>query len=124
MIKAGPKKIVKSQTATNIIKPSATNVVQAVNRSPVILAPITEIGIIAIGQQGIPGTDGSNVLVKEVPIGEINSINKEFVLSNIPQTLCLFLNGLAQQDFSVSGTIVTLPDAPLPDDQLLALYSY
>lgn len=68
--------------------------------------------------------------VNEAPAGNKNGSNTSFTLANAPaaaSSLMLFLNGLAMTPsthFSVSGTAITLSEAPVSGDDLRAVYFY
>lgn len=65
----------------------------------------------------------------ETPSGSVNGSNVTFTLANTPQSgkLLLFLNGLLQEegsgnDFTISGTTITMAVAPTTGDKLRATY--
>jgi len=67
----------------------------------------------------------------ETPSGTINGINDEFTLANAPTagTLRVFLNGLRMRegsgnDFTVTGTTLTMLQIPETDDDLQVDYLY
>lgn len=63
--------------------------------------------------------------------GTVDGVNTNFTLAytpTTPQTIMLFLNGIlleqgAGNDFTISGTSVTLAEAPLPESKVTATYS-
>ena len=68
-----------------------------------------------------------NFIAGEVVSGTINGSNTAFTLVNTPQWLQLTLNGQILQsgagnDFTISGTAITMLYAPLTGDKLLAWY--
>lgn len=73
----------------------------------------------------VPG----EVILRETPSGNIDGINKTFVLANDPHgTELLYLNGLLQEpgagnDYTISGTTITLAVAPKVGGRLKANYS-
>ena len=68
-------------------------------------------------------------VTREVPTGDIDGANKDFVLSSIPQsgTEEVYLNGILQNatsnDYSISGATITFVDAPLATYVLLVSYN-
>jgi len=71
----------------------------------------------------------SDIICNEIPTGDINSSNTEFVLANTPETgsVSVFLNGLLQQpgggeDYTISGSTITFVAAPDTNDILLVNY--
>jgi hypothetical protein len=63
--------------------------------------------------------------------GAVDGVNTNFTLAYTPtttSTIMLFLNGVLLEqgvgnDFTISGTTVTLAEAPLPDSKVTATYS-
>ena len=63
--------------------------------------------------------------------GTVDGVNAAFTLAYTPvtpQSIMVFLNGLllepgAGNDFTITGTTVTLAEAPLPDSKVIATYS-
>jgi hypothetical protein len=93
-------------------------------------ATINDTGVISIvrtaGSGFLKYTDHVN---NETPSGTINGSNTAFTLTSAPQngTLQLFLNGIvlepgAGNDFTISGTAITMLFAPLTGDKLRAYY--
>lgn len=78
-----------------------------------------------------PGV-GTKIAMNVVPSGVIDGSNKVFSLNSVPtpaSSLMFFVNGqlLSQgedKDFVLSGSTVTLANAPIPDDVIFAMYSY
>ena len=69
------------------------------------------------------------IRVQEVPAGDKDSVNTEFTISNTPNSnsLSVFLNGLLQienNDFTISGVIITFAIAPDSEDKLLTTFNY
>lgn len=80
-------------------------------------------------QTALDAKQDSFTFEREVPAGARNSVNTSFTLGNTPatKTLSLYLNGLIQietNDFTISGTTITMLVAPNPDDELIATYNY
>jgi hypothetical protein len=75
---------------------------------------------------------GAQTAYAEVPAGVINGTNKEFTLDNAPSpalSLMLFLGGVLLQqgvgnDYVLEDDLITLTDAPKPNDIMLAFYRY
>jgi hypothetical protein len=70
-----------------------------------------------------------NLEVNETPSGDINGVNTSYTLANTPTagTVMLYLNGLLQQegagnDYTISGTTITMESAPETGDILLSTY--
>ena len=69
------------------------------------------------------------VVVREIPAGNINGTNAVFTLANTPHanTESVYVNGVLQNvgalnDYTITGTGVTLNTAPLVGDVLLVSY--
>jgi len=71
---------------------------------------------------------GHKFIVRETPSGTINGVNTTFTIANIPSddTEQLFLNGVLQEpngeDYTISGTTITMIDAPISGDRLKISY--
>lgn len=86
----------------------------------------------AINWQQIPTTPGlsnSNFVDKEIPSGSINGSNTAFTLANTPVVGSehLYLNGILQEsgagnDYTISGTSITMATAPLTGEKLRVSY--
>jgi hypothetical protein len=78
------------------------------------------------------GTDfmaPSDFITRETPTGTINGSNTTFTLANTPisGTEMVFLNGVLQDagagnDYTISGTTITMLSAPLSGDKIRASY--
>jgi hypothetical protein len=71
----------------------------------------------------------SNFVTEETPSGTINGSNTAFTLANTPTsgTVKLYLNGVRQKsgagnDYTISGTNITMTTAPISGDVLLVDY--
>lgn len=71
----------------------------------------------------------ANIISNETPTGTINGTNATFALANTPQvsSLELYLNGQMLEpgtgnDYTISGTAITMLSAPLTSDKLRAYY--
>lgn len=71
----------------------------------------------------------SDIVMNEIPTGDINGINTDFALANTPVTgtVCVYLNGLLQEpgsgkDYQISGDTVTFAIAPDTSDIVLCSY--
>jgi hypothetical protein len=90
------------------------------------------LGTTAINWNSINAAAGlteSNFVDNEVPSGTINGSNTAFTLANTPiaGSVKLYLNGVRQEagagnDYTISGATITMLDAPLAGDKLLADY--
>jgi len=84
---------------------------------------------ITYSQDGSGGLVSSNFVDKEVPSGSINGSNTAFTLANTPTsgTEHVYLNGLllrsgAGNDYTISGTTITLATAPLSGEFICVSY--
>lgn len=86
----------------------------------------TAITFSAFGTGG--GLSTSNFVYNETPSGSINGSNTAFTLANTPTagTVRLILNGLellaGSNDYSISGTSITMTTAPLTGEWMRAHY--
>lgn len=90
------------------------------------------LGSTAITFQQIPTSAGllsTNFVDKEVPSGSINGSNTAFTLANTPTSGSehVYLNGLLQEsgagnDYTISGTSITMAVAPLTGEKLRVSY--
>lgn len=90
------------------------------------------LGTTAITWQQIPTTAGlsnSNFVDKEIPSGSINGSNTAFTLANSPVAGSehVYLNGVLQEsgagnDYTISGTNITMLTAPLTGEKLRVTY--
>ena len=86
----------------------------------------------AITFQQIPTTAGlsnTNFVDKEIPSGSINGSNTAFTLANTPVAGSehVFLNGVFQEsgagnDYTISGTAITMLSAPLTGEKIRVSY--
>lgn len=81
------------------------------------IVPVNFI-INARGLSGTPAGDSGEVALEhEVPAGTINSINAVFTLSQSPDVLILFKNGVEQKltvDYNLSGSTITFVVGAIP----------
>ena len=90
------------------------------------------LGSTAITFQQIPTTAGlsnTNFVDKEIPSGSINGSNTAFTLANTPVVGSehVYLNGVLQEsgagnDYTISGTAITMLSAPLTGEKLRVSY--
>ena len=90
------------------------------------------LGSTAITFQQIPTTAGlsnTNFVDKEIPSGSINGSNTAFTLANTPVVGSehVYLNGVLQEsgagnDYTISGTAITMFSAPLTGEKLRVSY--
>lgn len=86
----------------------------------------------AIAWQQIPtsaGLSNSNFVDKETPSGSVNGSNAAFTLANTPVSGSehVYLNGLLQEsgsgnDYTISGTTITMATAPLAGEKIRVSY--
>lgn len=85
---------------------------------------------IAYAQDTSGGLSSANFVDQETPSGSVNGSNTAFTLANTPSpsgSVHLFLNGVLQEagsgnDYTLSGTSITMLTAPLSGDKLRASY--
>ncbi len=90
------------------------------------------VGRLNLLEQGSSGGIGSSLAMNVSPSGAIDGSNRVFTLPSMPSpasSLMLFLNGQLlssgnDKDFTLQGAVLTLAEAPIVDDVILALYSY
>jgi hypothetical protein len=87
----------------------------------------------AVTANSIVGLNGSNTVtpfqwIKETPSGAVNGSNVNFTLAETPQSsgaVSLYLDGLylhPTEDYSISGTAITMTTAPTTGQKLRASY--
>lgn len=83
-------------------------------------APVIQISIGNIGPQGEPGQDGvglSDLVLGEVPTGDINGTNDTFTTAFDFEQVTVYLNGLKETFFTTSGSnVIIIDDPPLTGD--------
>lgn len=77
----------------------------------------------------VDAVQDDDVIVNEIPSGDINSINTDFTLANTPVagTVAVYLNGLFQApgsglDYTISGTTITFSKAPRTNSEVYVCY--
>lgn len=90
------------------------------------------LGTTAIDWSQIPtaaGLTSSNFVTRETPSGSINGSNTAFALANTPiaGSEMVFLNGILQEvgggnDYTISGSNITMVVAPLTGEKLVVTY--
>lgn len=72
----------------------------------------------------------TDLIVNEIPSGDINSLNDIFTLANNPvaTTVAVFLNGLIQvpgigEEYTISGKIITFAKPPHTNSKILVNYA-
>jgi len=72
----------------------------------------------------IQGKFFGNAFKKETPTGTINGTNKDFVLSAVPVvgSVLVFVDGLINTSYSVSGSTITMTDAPVVGQEIYCFY--
>ena len=111
----------------------AANAVTSAKLANAAVGP-TQLAAQASGT-GLQGGNGSNlavqVAVRETPSGSINGSNTAFTLAHTPVsgTEEVYLNGVQQDagagnDYTISGTTVTMLAAPLSGDKIRVSYFY
>lgn len=80
-------------------------------------------------QVNAAGLTASNFVDKEIPSGSINGSNTAFTLANTPVSGSehVYLNGILQEsgagnDYTISGTTITMATAPLSGEKLRVSY--
>jgi hypothetical protein len=116
--------------------PSAGNIIVANGSlNPVWVAPSGDVSVSTSGALTVNNTAGTgflkytNYVPNETPGGAINGTNTTFTLANTPQvgSLCLYWNGQIQEpgagnDYTISGSTITMLFTPLSGDKLRAYY--
>lgn len=84
---------------------------------------------ITFQQVNASGLTASNFVDKEIPSGSINGSNTAFTLANTPVSGSehVYLNGVLQEsgagnDYTISGTAITMATAPLSGEKLRVSY--
>ena len=92
-----------------------------------LAAPVSAID--AATKQYVDDATSGMVVTREVPTGDVNGSNMEFVLANTPNvgTEQVFVNGTLQQsgagkDYLISGDTITFSYAPQSGDIILVNY--
>jgi len=92
-----------------------------------LAAPVSAMD--AATKQYVDDATSGMVVTREVPTGDVNGSNMEFVLANTPNvgTEQVFVNGTLQQsgagkDYSISGDTITFSYAPQSGDIILVNY--
>jgi hypothetical protein len=80
-----------------------------------------------IGPQGEPGQDGvglSDLVLNEVPTGDIDGVNFTFTTAFAFDSISVYLNGLKlnPEHFSTSGLNILIDDPPLTGDLVTVDY--
>lgn len=111
-------------TAGQVLVANASGIPVAQTLSGAV-ASVSSSGVVTLAST-VPST--SSFVVRETPSGLINGTNTGFTLANTPVvgTEQVFLNGLlldaAGEDYSISGTAITLISAPQSGDKLRVSY--
>lgn len=121
-ISAGGVKV-SSGTAGQVLVADASGVPLAATLSGDV-ASVTAAGVVTL-VSSIPRK--SDIVTREIPDGNIDGVNAEFLLANTPVagSESVFLNGLLLNDvddYSIAGDTLTLVDAPQSGDKLLVSY--
>ncbi len=81
------------------------------------------------GEQGIPGV--GSLSINETPSGVIDGSNVTFTLAHTPigGQIMLYLNGQymtagAGEDYTISGSTITMASAPIVGDKIRTNYQY
>lgn len=82
---------------------------------------------IVFQQDTSTGLSNTNFIDKETPSGAVNGVNTLFTLANTPVlgSEHVYLNGLlldAGDDYTISGTVITLTPAPLTGEKIRVSY--
>lgn len=127
-VAAGGVGITNSSSAAQLIVSNASNQAAWVSASGDVT--VSNAGVFTVNNTAGTGfLKYGNMVNNETPGGTVNGSNTAFTLANTPQvsSLELFLNGMllepgAGNDYTVSGTAVTMLFAPLSGDKLRAYY--
>lgn len=127
-VAAGGVGITNSSTAAQLIVSNASNQAAWVSASGDVT--VSNAGVFTVNNTAGSGfLKYGNMVNNETPGGTINGANTAFTLANTPQSssLELFLNGQllepgAGNDYTISGTAITMLFAPLSGDKLRAYY--
>lgn len=127
-VAAGGVGITNSSSAAQLIISNASNQAAWVSASGD--ATISNAGVFTVNNTAGTGfTKYTNMVNNETPGGTINGANTAFTLVSTPQvsSLELFLNGMLLEpgsgnDYTISGTAITMLFAPLSGDKLRAYY--
>jgi hypothetical protein len=127
-VAAGGVGITASSTSGQLIVSNGSN-------QPAWVSASGDVTISTAGAMTVNNVAGTgflkygNQVNNETPTGSINGSNTSFALANAPQvnSLELFLNGMllepgAGNDYTISGTAITMLFAPLTGDKLRAYY--
>jgi hypothetical protein len=84
------------------------------------------VGSIILPDQNVTLPGGQPVgMNAEIPVGTKNGVNTIFTLSQAPsppQSLSLYINGVFQTAYSLTGTVINYTTPPRTGDQLYATY--
>jgi len=85
----------------------------------------------AVHSKYITSTAISNYVANEFPVGNIDGINTDFELDNIPQSnsLIVRLSGIVQvpgvnKDYNLSDSTITFEKAPKVGQEVVVTYFY
>jgi hypothetical protein len=82
------------------------------------------------GPKGDPGGEVGNWSINETPAGAVNGTNVTFTLAHTPVgQIMLYLNGQymtagAGEDYTISGSTITMAAAPIVGDKIRSNYPY
>jgi hypothetical protein len=132
---------IQPPASVQVAAPPSLNYQVTVMPQPVLEVQLSAPGLPgAQGIQGIQGLQGEKgdtgppstvpgIIWGETPSGTVNGVNTAFTLANTPMagTEQIFLNGLlleagAGNDYTISGTAITMLQVPVTGDRLRANY--
>ena len=109
------------------ITPSTSNAQIVLGNASNVPTWTSLTGDVTIGATGVMKYGA--LLANETPGGSVNGTNAAFTLANTPQWLQLFLNGVVLEvgsgnDYTISGTAITMLLVPATGDKLRAYYTH
>jgi len=117
---------------SNFIEGLSGSITRLTNGNSYIVAG-TGVSVVSSssGQITISNSAVQTIEWSEKLAGTVDGTNTNFALNYTPtssSTIMVFLNGIlleqgVNNDFTISGTTVTLTEAPLPDSKIIATYS-
>jgi len=118
---------------SNFIEGLSGSITRLTNGNSYIVAG-TGVSVVSSssGQITISNSAVQTIEWSEKLAGTVDGTNTNFSLNYTPtssSTIMVFLNGIlleqgVNNDFTISGTTVTLTEAPLPDSKIIATYSH
>jgi hypothetical protein len=103
--------------ARNSVAPDADDIVVIIHSGVAMRCTVSQLQSLVFG----------NIIENEVPTGDIDDLNTDFVISDTPisGSVKVYLNGVRMaetEDYTISGTTITFLIAPATDDTILIDY--